>query len=124
MLITRYPTTKPFPFSDMVASQGFLFLSGQVSMTAEGEPVYGTVTEQTLNIMHAVTKTLNRAGASLNDVVRVQVWLSDMKYFAEFNRAYGSFFHEIYPSRTVTSSTLAFGMDVEIEIQATNPGNK
>lgn len=93
-------------------------------MTAEGKPVYGSITQQTINIMHAVTNTLNRAGAKLNDIVRVQVWLSDMEHFAEFNRAYGSFFHDGYPSRTVTSSTLAFGMDVEIEIQARDSGIK
>lgn len=92
-------------------------------MTAEGQPVYGSVMEQTNNIMHAVTKTLQRAGANLNDVIRVQVWLSDMTHFAEFNQAYSAFFHEGYPSRTVTSSTLAFGMDVEIEVQAVNPGH-
>lgn len=92
-------------------------------MTEEGQPVHGSVTEQTVNIMNAVTKRLEQAGATLDDVVRVQVWLSDMKHFDEFNQAYRSCFHTALPARTVTCAGLAFGLDVEIEVQAVNPGN-
>ncbi|MGL6384265.1 hypothetical protein ACSZMU_19355 [Aeromonas caviae] len=43
MTIERYATDKPFPFADAVKANGFLFLSGQVLMTASGEPLYGSV---------------------------------------------------------------------------------
>ncbi|MGY6036895.1 RidA family protein [Aeromonas sp. AE23HZ002T15] len=119
MTIERYATSKPFPFADAVKANGFLFLSGQVSMTAGGEPLHGSVAEQTRRILGSVEETLTRAGASLAQVVRVQVWLSDMKHFADFNAEYGTWFSNGFPARSVTSSALAFGLDVEIEVQAT-----
>ena len=118
MRIKRYATSKPFPFSDAVQGNGMVFLSGQVSMTEEGEHVYGSVTEQTQRIMLTIVETLKRTGISQDNVVKVQVWLSDMKYFAEFNAAYCTWFPNGYPARTVTTSRLAFELDVEIEVQA------
>ncbi|MBF4190335.1 hypothetical protein ISX56_34610 [Serratia ureilytica] len=55
MSIVRYPTTKPFPFSDAVKANGFVFLSGQVAMTSDGQPLYGSVTQQTRQIMLAIS---------------------------------------------------------------------
>lgn len=121
MTLQRYPSSKSFPFSDMVKANGFLFLSGQVSMTQHGEPLPGSVTEQTLRIMNSIEQTLALAGATLNDIVRVQVWLSDMAHFAEFNAAYRSHFPDGFPARSVVTSQLAFGLDVEVEVQAVEP---
>lgn len=118
MALVRYPTNKPFPFSDAVAANGFLFLSGQVSMTQDGQPLHGTITEQVNRIMTSVTETLARGGLEMSDVVRAQVWLSDMAHFAEFNQAWRTWFSEGFPSRSVTTSKLAFDLDVEIEFQA------
>lgn len=121
MTLQRFPSSKPFPFSDMVKANGFLFLSGQVSMTPNGEPLPSSVTEQTLRIMDSIEQTLALAGATLNDIARVQVWLSDMAHFAEFNAAYRSHFPDGFPARSVVTSRLAFGLDVEIEVQAIEP---
>ncbi|MEW7313988.1 RidA family protein [Buttiauxella gaviniae] len=118
MTITRYPTSKPFPFSDAVKANGFIFLSGQVSMSADGQPIYGTVTEQTNRALESIRDVLARAGSTMEDVVRVQVWLSSMENFAEFNAAYREAFPQGFPARSVTTSQLAFGLDVEIEVQA------
>ncbi len=90
-------------------------------MTQEGEPVRESVTGQTQRILDAIEATLSRAGASLNDVVRVQVWLSDMAHFTEFNAAYSTRFAQGFPARSVVTSKLAFGLDVEIEVQAVEP---
>lgn len=68
MSIVRYPTTKPFPFSDAVQVNGFVFLSGHVAMSPEGEPLYGSVTQQTRHIMHAIRETLARAHTTLNHI--------------------------------------------------------
>ncbi|WP_147197144.1 RidA family protein [Pantoea sp. CCBC3-3-1] len=43
----RYPGSLPFPFARAVEANGFLFLSGQVSMNAQGDPVRGITEEQT-----------------------------------------------------------------------------
>ncbi|EAA7344306.1 RidA family protein [Salmonella enterica] len=118
MSIVRYPTTKPFPFSDAMQVNGFVFLSGHVAMNPEGEPLYGSVTQQTRHIMLAIRATLARAHTTLNNIVKVQVWLSSMEHFSEFNIAYSEFFPEGFPARSVVTSRLAFDLDVEIEVQA------
>jgi reactive intermediate/imine deaminase len=118
MAITCYPTTKYLPFSDAVQANGFIFLSGHVSMTAEGQPLHGSVSLQTQRIMQSISETLARADATLGNIVKVQVWLSSMEHFAEFNTAYRAFFPDGFPARSVVTSQLAFGLDVEIEVQA------
>jgi hypothetical protein len=44
-------------------------------------------------------------------IVKVHVWLSDMKYFAEFNQEYSRHFSDGFPARSVVSSKLAFDFD-------------
>lgn len=119
--ITRYPTHLPFPFSRAVEAGGFLFLSGQVAMDPDGTPRRGDVKAQTTTILDNIDATLKSVGSSLEDVVKVTVWLSDMEHFAQFNEAYSPFFPKGYPVRSVVSAKLAFGLDVEIEVQALAP---
>lgn len=116
--ITRFSSTLPFPFSRAVQAGGFLFLSGQVSMSEQAEPMRSDITTQTHNIMAAIERTLQSCGSSLNAVVKVTVWLSDMKHFAEFNQAYAAYFPAGFPARSVVCAKLAFELDVEIEVQA------
>ncbi len=87
-------------------------------MTSDGQPLYGSVTQQTRQIMLAISDTLARAQTTLENVVKVQVWLSSMEHFSEFNAAYSAFFPEGLPARSVVTSRLAFDLDVEIEVQA------
>ncbi|MCF7543596.1 RidA family protein [Pseudomonas petrae] len=119
--IKHYPASLPFPFSKAVEVGGFLFLSGQVSMAADATPVYGDVKAQTQVIMESISRTLESVGAKLEDIFRVTVWLSDMKYFSEFNQTYTAYFSDGFPVRSVVSAKLVFDLDVEIEVQAVAP---
>ena len=114
----HYKTSMPFPLSKAVEANGFLFLSGQVSMTPQGEPVYGTVEQQVAVIFERISTTLAECGSSTDKIVKATVWLSDMTHFQEFNTAYQHYFEHAFPARTTTVSALAFGLDVEIEVQA------
>lgn len=87
-------------------------------MTPDGQPLYGSVTQQTRQIMLAISDTLARAQTTLENIVKVQVWLSCMEHFSEFNAAYSAFFPKGFPARSVVTSRLAFDLDVEIEVQA------
>ena len=116
--IIHFPSQKPWPFSDAVKAGGFVFLSGQVSMDDQGRPVYGSVQQQTGIIMRNIQQVLATTGCSLNDIVKVKVWLSDMRHFEAFNEAYRPWFGDAFPARTLTTSAIAFGLDVEIEIVA------
>ncbi|EGX9662685.1 TPA: RidA family protein [Salmonella enterica] len=68
--------------------------------------------------MLAISDTLARAQTTLENIVKVQVWLSSMEHFSEFNAAYSAFFPKGFPARSVVTSRLAFDLDVEIEVQA------
>lgn len=114
----RYESPIPFPFSRAVEANGFLFLSGQVSMNAKGEPIHGSIQQQTLTVLRNIAETLESCGSSLDKVVKVTVWLSDMAHFQAFNEAYKTCFPNGFPARSTVVSQLAFGLDVEIEVQA------
>lgn len=116
--IRSYSSTLPFPFATATEVNGILYLSGQVSMTAQARPVYGDVTTQTDTILGNISATLEEMSSDFDNIFKVTVWLSDMKHFAEFNRAYAKWFNNGFPSRSVVSCSLAFDLDVEIEVQA------
>jgi len=117
-MLTKYPSTLPYPFAQAVEANGFLFLSGQLSMNAQGEPMPGTIEQQTHQVMNAIIATLEHCGSSLEKIVKVNVWLSDMQHFAAFNAQYSEYFTTGFPARTTVISRLAFGLDVEIDVQA------
>ena len=117
-MLTKYPGELPYPFSRAVEANGFLFLSGQLSMNAQGMPIPGSIEQQTRQVMNNITATLESCGSSLEKIVKVTVWLSDMQHFAAFNTQYSEYFTSGFPARTTVVSRLAFGLDVEIDIQA------
>ncbi|WP_433977356.1 RidA family protein [Erwinia sp. E_sp_B01_9] len=113
----RYTSSMPYPFARAVEANGFLFLSGQLAMNAKGEPVPGTVEEQTRLIMKNISETLEVCGSSLDRLVKVTVWISDMAHFSAFNEIYRSYFPDGFPARSTVVSQLAYGLDVELEVQ-------
>ncbi|MCE1113877.1 MULTISPECIES: RidA family protein [Pseudomonas] len=116
--IQRFPSSLPFPFSRAVKAGGFLFLSGQIPMSAAGEVVKGDIQAQTRAACERIQESLAACGAQLDQVVKATVWLSDMGHFAGFNEVYKEFFGAALPVRSTVASALALGVDVEIEVQA------
>jgi len=117
--IVRTPSDLPLPFSKAVEAGGFLFLSGQIPMGADGKPLPGTIEEQTANVLDRIAATLAELHSSLEDVVRVTVWLSDLGTFARFNDVYAGYFKAPHlPVRSTVQAQLAFGVAVEIEVTA------
>lgn len=116
--IQRIPSSLPLPFSRAVHAGGFLFLSGQIPMDKEGQVVRGDITVQAHATMDRIGESLALAGASFNDVVKATVWLSDLALFQQFNEVYKSYFPHGFPVRSAVEAKLAFGVDVEVEVQA------
>lgn len=116
--VQHYPSHLPFPFSKAIRAGGFLLLSGQVPMDAQGQVVRGDIRAQTCAALERIRDTLAECGAGLGDVVKVTVWLSDMALFADFNEAYRLFFERDFPVRSTVGAKLAMDVDVEIEVQA------
>lgn len=109
------------PYSRAVWAGSILYLSGQLgSDPATGKLVEGGAGPETERILKGVAAVLGVAGLSLANVVKANVYLTDINDFAAMNKVYEIFFSEPYPARTtIAVAALPGGAHVEIEVVAT-----
>lgn len=93
-----YPNDLPYPFSDAVRTGNLLFVSGQVGMR-DGKVVEG-IEEQTRATLENIRAVLAQAGASLEDVVKVTVFITDMSLWPKMNEVYREYFTKELPARS------------------------
>jgi 2-iminobutanoate/2-iminopropanoate deaminase len=105
------------PYSHAVWSGKLLYCSGQTPIDpATGKLIEGDVEAQTRRIFETIALILDDAGLDMNDVVKCNVYLTDMADFAAMNKAYSEAFSAPYPARTtVAVAGLPLGARVEIE---------
>ena len=116
---TFYPAPGGMPFSSAVRAAGLVMLSGQIPFDDAGRPLTGTIEAQTHAVFKSIAARLEAVGRSLDDVVKVNIWLADLNDFAAFNKVYAGYFKEgRYPVRSLVQAQLVFGVGVEIEVQA------
>ena len=109
------------PYSQGVKANGMVFTSGQLPIdVATGAFVPGGIAEQTRQSILNVKAILEKAGSSLDKVIKTTVFLSDMNNFAEMNKVYSEFFGtEKHPARSaVQVARLPKDALVEIEVVA------
>lgn len=89
------------PYSQAVAANGFLFLSGVVATDpASGKIVPGGIDAQTRRVLDSIRAILKAGGATLEDVVKVGIFLKYPSDFAPMNKAYLDYFTAHKPART------------------------
>lgn len=89
------------PFSKAVKANGFLFVSGNVAVNLEtGAKGEGDIKDQTRLVLKNLKKIVEDAGSSFDDVVRVNIYLTDIKDFGGMNEVYKEFFPNSPPART------------------------
>ena len=102
-------------YSPGLIAGDFVFVSGQGPLDpATGKIVGETIEEQTARVLENVKAVLEAADASMSDVVKVAVHLSDLANFQRFNQVYATFFPDPKPTRTTVGSQLP-GILVEID---------
>jgi 2-iminobutanoate/2-iminopropanoate deaminase len=107
------------PYSQAVEANGFIFCSGQIPLDAAGNVVPGDSKAQAEQIMKNINAVLTAAGVGFKNVVKTNIFLTDMKDFASVNEVYGRFFPENPPARsTIQVAALPKGVQVEIEVTA------
>jgi 2-iminobutanoate/2-iminopropanoate deaminase len=106
------------PYSQGIKAGNLLFVSGQIPI----DPATGALIEamdipsQTRRVLQNIQQILSSGGATIENVVRTTVFLTDMNDFAEMNRVYGEFFSEAAPARaTVEVARLPKDVGVEID---------
>ncbi|MGG3451603.1 RidA family protein [Domibacillus aminovorans] len=107
------------PYSQGIIVNNLFYSSGQIPLTAEGTLVDGSIEEQTHQVFANLKAVLEEAGASLESVVKVTVFLSDMEEFGAVNEVYGEYFSAHKPARScVEVARLPKDVKVEIEVIA------
>jgi len=111
------------PYSQGIIEGDFLFVSGQGCTNPEtGKLELGDARSETKRIFENVRAILQAAGSSLDDVLKCNVYLRDIKDFAAMNEVYQTFFSPPFPARTtIQAGALPGGIAVEIECIARKP---
>lgn len=104
------------PYSHVVESGDWLYLSGQIPLDpATGELVKGGIKAQTTRVMDTIEALLSDIGLSTDNIVKTTIYLIDMDDFATVNEIYGSRFNAPYPARvTIAVAGLPKGARIEI----------
>ena len=102
-------------YSQAILSQGpFLFVSGQVPRLKNGQLLIGSsIEDQTKIVLENIQHIARAAEMELNNCVHLTVYLSDLNFKPEFEKAYCAFFTDLFPARIVVQSSFE-NFDVEI----------
>ena len=108
------------PYSQGIKDGDRIYTSGQGPVDPETEEVVSDdIGEQTAQTIENLGTILEAAGASLDDVVKANVYVTDMDDYEAVNEVYAEFMNEPYPARTaVEVSRLPIEIGVEIEVVA------
>ena len=112
------------PYSPAVRAGDTIYVSGQVPIDpVTGQIVSGDVQAETRQVLTNIRNILAGCGASLADVVRCAVYLTDASDFKAMNEVYAEFFGEAKPARTtIVAAALPLpGAKVEIDAIAYRP---
>ncbi|QGI67428.1 hypothetical protein CEK26_011379 [Fusarium fujikuroi] len=107
-----------------IIANGFVFTSGGVAMDPKtGKMIDGDIEAHTMlievsqrQIISNLGAILDEAGSSLNDVIEVNIYLSDMKYYAKMNEVYAEYWGDVKPARTCVA-VKGLPMNANIEIK-------
>lgn len=116
--IPKYGTDAP-PFSTTSQSETLLFVSGQAGLDpVTGEIVSDDLEEQTIATIRNIEHILTQSGLSLNDIVKVNVFLTNRNHYEPFNQIYAQLLPQPFPARTLIYCELNFNLLVEIDVIA------
>lgn len=113
------------PTADHILSQaieagGLVFVSGQIHNNTEGQLITGSVEEKLTQIMQNISEILNSANLTLDNVVKLIIYVTDMTQMTELNEVYPTYFNKPYPAReAVCVKELPLGATIEISVIAT-----
>lgn len=112
------------PYSQAIKAGNFIFVSGQIPLNPKtNELVENEINAQTKRVLDNIKAILKEAGASLEHVVKVEIFLQNLDDFAEINKVYSEYFaKEPLPARyCVEVSKIPKGALIEMACTAFLP---
>ena len=104
------------PYSQAKVINGFIFTSGQIPLKPDGTLVEGNFEKECIQVLENVKAVLESANSSLDNIIKLTVFLTDLNKFEILNQVFIQYFTDSLPSRsTVQVSRLPKNSRVEIE---------
>lgn len=117
----QHSTAGPYsPVLEVDASK-LVLISGQAPIDMQGHVVGDSIEEQTRFTMENCIRQLSYAECTLDDVFKVNVYLTDLDMWPRFNEVYAAYFKQPLPCRTAVQVGLLYSFQVELEMWAAKP---
>jgi len=114
------PNAPGAPFlSQAITSGNTIYVSGQIHCKPDNTLVEGSVKEKVEQIMQNISEILKAAEATLDDVAKVVIYVTDMAQMPELNEVYPTYFNKPFPVReAVCVQALPLGATIEVSVVA------
>ncbi|QPG75531.1 hypothetical protein FOA43_002886 [Brettanomyces nanus] len=106
-------------YSHAIKANGFVYVSGQIPYTPDGKAVKGSFSAQSEQVIKNCIGIVEDANSSLENIVKCNIFLTDISKFGEFNKVYSKYFNSHKPARScVAVKDLPLGCPLEMEVIA------
>ena len=95
----RPADTKSLPFSDAVLVGNTLYIAGHIGTDPKTGQAPADAEQEAHLVMDGIKKTVENGGLTMDDVVSVQIFCTDLKLYETFNNVYRTYFHGDFPAR-------------------------
>lgn len=101
----RASDMKALPFSDGVLVGNTLYIAGHIGLDPKTGMPPASPEEEARMVMEGIKQTVELAGLTMDDVVSIQVFCTDLKFYETFNGIYKTYFHGDYPARAFVGAS-------------------
>ena len=95
----RSADRKDLPFSDAVLVGNTLYIAGHIGLDPKTGMAAADPEQEAHMVMDGIKKTVDAAGLTMDDVVSMQIFCTDLKLYDTFNNVYRTYFHGDFPAR-------------------------